>query len=67
MTRLLSFADRVHLSRVYFIPDPDLAIADQTRISGASGVAADASDTILYGADVAPRQLRRYIRALGYG
>ena len=46
----------------YFIPDPDLAIADQTRISGASGVAGDASDNIVYGADVAPRQLRKYIR-----
>ena len=46
----------------YFIPDPDLAIADQTRISGASGVAADASDNVVYGADVAPRQLRKYIR-----
>ena len=46
----------------YFIPDPDLANADRTRISGASGVAADASDTMVYAADVAPRQLRKYIR-----
>ena len=46
----------------YFIPDPDLAIADRTRISGASGVAADATDTVVYGADVAPWQLRKYIR-----
>ncbi len=46
----------------YFIPDPDLANADRTRISGASGVAADASDTVVYAADVAPRQLRKYVR-----
>jgi DNA-binding beta-propeller fold protein YncE len=46
----------------YFIPDPDLANADRTRISGASGVAADATDTIVYAADVAPWRLRKYIR-----
>ena len=46
----------------YFIPDPDLADANRTRISGASGVAADAGDSVVYAADVAPRQLRKYIR-----
>ena len=46
----------------YFIPDPDLDLADQTRISGASGVAADVTDTSVYAADVAPRQLRKYVR-----
>ena len=47
---------------MYFIPDPDLAVADQTRISGASGVAADPTDTVVYAADVAPHQLRKYAR-----
>ena len=41
---------------------PDLADADWTRISGASGIAADATDTVVYAADVAPRQLRKYVR-----
>jgi DNA-binding beta-propeller fold protein YncE len=47
---------------LYFIPDPDLDKADATRISGASGVASDAADRVVYGADVAPRQLRQYVR-----
>ncbi|HUE95813.1 MAG TPA: hypothetical protein VMN39_04110 [Longimicrobiaceae bacterium] len=47
---------------MYFIPDPDLAAADRTRISGASGVTADATDTVVYAADVAPMQLRKYVR-----
>ena len=47
---------------MYFIPDPDLGLADQTRISGASVVAANSDDTVIYGADVAPRQLRKYVR-----
>ena len=47
---------------MYFIPDPDLAVADQTRISGASGVAANPTDTVVYAADVAPHQLRKYAR-----
>ena len=47
---------------MYFIPDPDLAVADRTRISGASGVAADPTDTVVYAADVAPHQLRKYVR-----
>jgi DNA-binding beta-propeller fold protein YncE len=45
-----------------FIPDPDLELADRTRISGASGVAADGSDTVIYAADVAPHRLRMYRR-----
>jgi len=46
----------------HFIPDPGLSLADETRISGASGIAADATDTRVYAADVAPRQLRMYVR-----
>ncbi len=46
----------------YFIPDPDLELADQTRISGASGITASADDSVIYAADVAPRQLRKYMR-----
>lgn len=46
----------------YFIPDPDLELADETRISGASGVASDHSDSVIFAADVAPRQLRKYVR-----
>ncbi len=46
----------------YFIPDPDLDLADQTRISGALGVLADATDSVVYAADVAPWQLRKYMR-----
>jgi DNA-binding beta-propeller fold protein YncE len=46
----------------YFIPDPDLELADATRISGASGIASDAADSVIYAADVAPRQLRKYVR-----
>jgi len=43
-----------------FIPDPDLAQADSTRISGASGIVADAKGTI-YAADVGPHRLRKYV------
>jgi sugar lactone lactonase YvrE len=46
----------------YFIPDPDLGLADRTRISGASGIASDATGSRIYAADVAPRQLRMYVR-----
>jgi DNA-binding beta-propeller fold protein YncE len=46
----------------YFIPDPDLELADRTRISGASGITASADDAVIYAADVAPRQLRKYLR-----
>ncbi|MBM4184572.1 MAG: hypothetical protein FJ207_10130 [Gemmatimonadetes bacterium] len=45
-----------------FIPDPDLALADRTRISGASGIAANAAGTVIYAADVAPWRLRMYVR-----
>jgi len=45
-----------------FIPDPDLEWADRTRISGASGVAANSTDTVIYAADVAPFRLRMYVR-----
>jgi sugar lactone lactonase YvrE len=43
-----------------FIPDPDLAQADVNRISGASGIVADAKGTI-YAADVGPHRLRKYV------
>ena len=46
----------------YFIPDPDLDLADRTRISGASGITSSADDTIVYAADVAPWQLRKYVK-----
>ena len=41
-----------------FIPDPDIELADRTRISGASGIAATSTDSVIYAADVAPHQLR---------
>jgi hypothetical protein len=44
-----------------FIPDPDLAQADVSRISGASGIVADDKGTI-YAADVGPHKLRKYIK-----
>src|SRR6266581_3752118 len=44
----------------YFIPDPDLAQADVNRISGASGIVADAKGT-MYAADVGPHKLRKYV------
>jgi hypothetical protein len=44
-----------------FIPDPDLAQADVNRISGASGIVADAHGTI-YAADVGPHRLRKYVK-----
>ena len=43
-----------------FIPDPDLAQADESRISGASGIVADDNGTI-YAADVGPHRLRKYV------
>ena len=46
----------------YFIPDPDLELADQTRISGASGIASSHDDSVIYAADVAPWQIRQYVR-----
>src|SRR5467141_1770299 len=44
-----------------FIPDPDLDQADVSRISGASGIVADAKGTI-YAADVGPHKLRKYVK-----
>jgi DNA-binding beta-propeller fold protein YncE len=44
-----------------FIPDPDLAQADVSRISGASGIVADDKGTI-FAADVGPHKLRKYIK-----
>jgi hypothetical protein len=41
--------------------DPDLDMADVTRISGASGIAADAAGSI-YAADVGSHNLRKYIK-----
>ena len=46
----------------HFIPDPDLELADQTRISGASGISSNHNDSIVYAADVAPWRLRKYIK-----
>ena len=46
----------------HFIPDPDLELADQTRISGASGISSNHDDSIVYAADVAPWRLRKYIK-----
>jgi sugar lactone lactonase YvrE len=43
-----------------FIPDPDLDQADVNRISGASGIVADAKGTI-YAADVGPHKFRKYV------
>ena len=47
-----------------FIPDPDLADAEVTTISGASGIVADAEGTI-YAADVGPHRLRKYVLSAG--
>jgi hypothetical protein len=44
-----------------FIPDPDLDQAEVNRISGASGIVADAKSTI-YAADVGPHRLRKYVK-----
>ena len=46
----------------HFIPDPDLNLAERTRISGASGITASHDDSTIYAADVAPWRLRKYIR-----
>ena len=42
-----------------FIPDPDLDQADVNRISGASGITADAMGAV-FAADVGPHRLRKY-------
>jgi streptogramin lyase len=44
-----------------FIPDPELENQDNSRISGASGIAVDAAGSV-YAADVAPHKVRKYIR-----
>lgn len=46
----------------YFIPDPDLELANQTRISGASGISSSHDDSVIYAADVAPWRLRKYVK-----
>ena len=45
-----------------FIPDPDLADAEVNRISGASGITADADGSV-FAADVGPHTLRKYVKA----
>ena len=44
-----------------FIPDPDLDQVEVNRISGASGITADATGTI-YAADVGTHRLRKYVK-----
>ena len=44
-----------------FIPDPDLARQEENRISGASGITADALGRV-YAADVGPHRVRKYVR-----
>ena len=45
-----------------FIPDPDLEQQDSLRISGASGITADATGSTVYAADVGPHRVRKYVR-----
>jgi len=59
-TRGITIGSAKDGSLTAFIPDPDLAQADVSRISGASGIVADAQGTI-YAADVGPHRLRKYI------
>ena len=44
-----------------FIPDPDLDQAEETGISGASGITTDAVGSV-YAADVGPHRLRKYVK-----
>lgn len=44
-----------------FIPDPELDNQDNSTISGASGVAVDSAGSI-YAADVAPHNVRKYVK-----
>ncbi len=46
---------------LYFIPDPELKPAGT---SAAEGVAADAAGNI-YGAEVGPRQVQKYVKKSG--
>ena len=46
------------LKPLYFIPDPDVKA---TGTSAAEGVAVDAAGNI-YGAEVGPRALKKYVR-----
>ena len=43
-----------------FIPDPE-PDADKSSTSGAEGVAADANGNV-YGAEVGPKMLRKYVK-----
>ena len=62
MPRGTRFARASWLLILAFIPDPDLERADDTRISGASGITSSHDDSVVYAADVAPRQIRKYER-----
>jgi DNA-binding beta-propeller fold protein YncE len=44
-----------------FVPDPEQENQDNTRISGASGIMVDAEGSV-YAADVAPHDVRKYVR-----
>ena len=55
-TRGITIGSAKDGSLTAFIPDPDLDQADVNRISGASGIVADAKGTI-YAADVGPAQV----------
>ena len=46
----------------HYIPDPDLELAEQTRISGASGITSSQDDSVVFAADVAPWRLRKYVK-----
>ena len=59
-TRGITIGSAKDGSLTAFIPDPALAQADVSRISGASGIVADAQGTI-YAADVGPHRLRKYV------
>jgi len=43
------------------IPDPEVANQDSSQISGASGIAIDAMGSV-YAADVAPHNVRKYVK-----
>jgi hypothetical protein len=60
-TRGITIGSAKDGSLAAFIPDPDLDQADVNRISGASGIVADAKGTI-YAADVGPHRLRKYVK-----